>query len=134
MAGLKPDAEISIALATGVMAYASYQVALPAVADIRSLEPNNRDIQSAERVAAWTAAGLVSLVALMTGSPSVFILGGGVVIASSWTARHADQVSTISKKAGSLVPAPAAGPEGVVGDSVASVQQLPTTPVYGVAV
>ena len=39
MAGLKPDAEISIALATGVMAYASYQVALPAVADVRTLEP-----------------------------------------------------------------------------------------------
>jgi hypothetical protein len=134
MAGLKPDAEISIALATGVMAYASYQVALPAVADIRSLEPNNRDIQSAERVAAWTAAGLVSLVALLTKSASVFIVGGGVVIGTSWTARHADQVSTVSKKASTLVPAPAAGPEGVVGDEVAAVQQLPATPVYGVAV
>ena len=77
MAGLKPDAEISIALATGVMAYASYQVALPAVADVRTLEPGNRDIQAAERVAAWTAAGIVGLVALLTKSPSVFIVGGG---------------------------------------------------------
>lgn len=134
MAGLKPDAEVSIALATGVMAYASYQVALPAVADIRSLEPNNRDVQSAERVAAWTAAGLVSLIALVTKSPSVFIVGGGVVIATSWTARHADQVSTVTQKVGHAIPAPASGPEGVVGDEVASVQQLPTTPMYGVAV
>jgi hypothetical protein len=134
MAGLKPDAEISIALATGVMAYASYQVALPAVADVRTLEPGNRDIQAAERVAAWTAAGIVGLVALLTKSPSVFIVGGGVVIGTSWTMRHADQVSTISKKAGSLIPAPATGPEGVVGDEVATVQQLPSTPMYGVAV
>jgi hypothetical protein len=131
---LKPDAEISIALATGVMAYASYQVALPSVADIRSLEPNNRDVQAAERVAAWTAAGLVALVALLTKSASVFTVGGAVVIGTSWTARHADQVSAVSKKASTLVPAPAAGPEGVVGDEVAAVQQLPATPMYGVAV
>lgn len=131
---MKPDSEISIALATGVMAYASYQMALPAVADIRTLEPNNKDVQSSERVAAWTAAGLVSLVALLTKSPAVFTVGGAVVVAASWTTRHADQVSSVSGKAASLIPAPAKGTEGVVGDQVASVQQLPTTPVYGVAV
>jgi hypothetical protein len=131
---LKPDAEISIALATGVMAFATYQVALPPVADIRSLEPNNKDIQGSERLAAWTAAGLVSLVALLTKSPSVFTVGGLVVIVSSWSARHADQVSTVSKKAASLVPAPAAGTEGVVGDDVAAAQQLSSVPMYGVAV
>ncbi len=131
---LKPDAEISIALATGVMAFATYQIALPPVADIRSLEPNNKDIQGSERLAAWTAGGLVSLVALLTKSPSVFTVGGLVVIISSWSARHADQVSTISKKAGSLVPAPATGSEGVVGDDVAASQQMSSTPSYGVAV
>lgn len=131
---LKPDAEISIALATGVMAYAGYQFALPSMADVRSLEPNNADIQSSERVAAWTAAGIVSVVSLLTKSPAVFMVGGLVVIGTSWTVRHADQVNTISKKAGSMVPAPATGTEGVVGDTVAATQQMPTTPVYGVAV
>lgn len=134
MAGLKPDAEISIALATGVMTYAAYQMMLPPTADIRSMEPNNRDIQAAERVAAWTAAGLVGLVSLLTKSPSVFMVGGGVVIASSWTTKHADQVSTISGKASTLIPKPATGPEGVIGDEVAASQQLATTPMYGVAV
>lgn len=130
---MKPDAEVSIALATGVMAYGTYQVALPTTADIRSLEPNNADIQSAERVASWTAAGLVALVALVTHSPAVFIVGESVVVATAWTTRHADRVSNVTKKAASIIP-PAAGPEGVVGDEVAAVQQLPTTPVYGVAV
>lgn len=131
---MKPDAEISIALATSVMAYGAYQMALPSTADIRSLEPNNKDIQSSERTAAWIAAGGVSLVALLTKSPAVFTLGGATVIAASWTARHADQVSNVTKRAAAAVPLPASGPEGVVGDDVASVQQLPTTPVYGVAV
>jgi len=131
---MKPDTEVTISLATSVMAYGAYQMALPSTADIRSLEPGNRDILAAERAAAWVAAGMVSFVALITKSPSVFVLGGSTVIASSWMARHADTVSTVSKKAGSLVPAPAKGAEGVVGDQVATVQQLPTTPMYGVAV
>lgn len=131
---MKPDAEISIALATSVMAYGAYQLALPSTADIRSLEPNNRDIQSSERVAAWVAAGGVSLVALLTKSPAVFTLGGATVIAASWMTRHADAVSTTTKKAAGFIPTPATGPEGVVGDQVDVAQQLPTTPVYGVAV
>ncbi|WP_298561389.1 hypothetical protein [Streptomyces luteogriseus] len=132
---MKPDAEVTIALATSVMAYGAYQMALPTTADIRSLEPDNADIQGAERAAAWVAAGGVSLVALLTKSPAVFTLGGATVVAASWMTRHADRVDTVTKKASSLVPGPAAkGPQGVVGDEVAAVQQLPSTPVYGVAV
>lgn len=131
---MKPDTEVSIGLATAVMAYGAYQMALPASADIRSLEPNNKDIQASERVAAWTAAGLVSLVALATKSPTVFSLGGLVVIGASWTTRHADQVSNVTKKAAGAVPLPATGVEGVVGDQVDVSQQMATTPLYGVAV
>lgn len=131
---LKADAEVSIALATSVMAYGAYQLALPSMADVRSLEPNNRDIQGAEKTAAWVSAGLVAFVALITKSPNVFILGGATVIAASWMTKHADRVDNVSKKAGSLVPATATGTEGVVGDKVELSQQLPTTPVYGVAV
>lgn len=132
---MKPDAEVSIALATSVMAYGAYQLALPSVADIRTLEPGNQDIQASERVAAWVAAGGVSLVALLTKSPAVFILGGSTVIAASWMTRHADRVDSITHRAASLVPLPSAkGTEGVVGDQVAVTQQAPTTPVYGVAV
>lgn len=131
---MKPDAEVSIALATSVMAYGAYQLALPSVADIRTLEPGNADIQASERVAAWVAAGGVGLVALLTKSPAVFILGGATVIAASWMTRHADRVDSVTHKAASLVPLPAKGPEGVVGDQVAAAQQLPVTPVYGVAV
>lgn len=131
---LKADAEVSIALATSVMAYGAYQMALPSVADVRSLEKGNADIQASERVAAWVSAGLVSFVALITKSPNVFILGGATVIAASWMTRHADQVDTVQKRAASFVPSPAMGPEGVVGDKVDDAQFAPTMPVYGVAV
>lgn len=131
---LKADAEISIALATSVMAYGAFQLALPSTADIRSLEPGNADIQGAEKTAAWVSASLVSFVALITKSPNTFILGGATVIAASWMTKHADKVSTVSKRASSLIPAPATGSEGVIGDKVEMSQQVPTTPLYGVAV
>ncbi|WP_333758791.1 hypothetical protein [Streptomyces sp. ISBFB 2968] len=131
---LKADAEVSIALATSVMAYGAYQIALPSVADVRSLEKGNADVQGAERTAAWVSAGLVSFVALITKSPNTFILGGAVVIAASWMTRHADQVDSVQHRAASLVPSPAQGPEGVVGDKVVEAQVAPVTPIYGVAV
>lgn len=131
---LKPDAEVSIALATSVMAYGAFQMALPNAADVRSLEPQNADIQGAEKTAAWVAAGMVSFVALITKSPNVFILGGATVIAASWTMKYADQISPISKAAGHLIPSFAVGTEGVVGDKVEATQQMPSTPLYGVAV
>ena len=135
MASLKADSEVSIALATAALAYGAYQVALPTVADVRSLEANNPDVQGAERVAAWVSAVLVSGVALITKSPSVFVVGGSVVIAASWMTRHADQVDTATKKASSLVPSPASGPLGVVGDEVTEVsRQSVVTPQYGIAV
>jgi hypothetical protein len=131
---LKADAEVSIALATAALAYGAYQVALPSIADVRSLEKGNADIQASERTAAWVSAGLVSFVALITKSPNVFILGGATVIAASWMTRHADQVDAVQHKAASFVPAPAQGPEGVVGDKVVEAQMAPVTPIYGVAV
>jgi|SRR5690606_17420424 len=131
---LKADAEVSIALATAVMAYGTYQIALPSVADVRSLEKGNADVEAAERTAAWVSAGLVSFVALISKSPNVFILGGAVVIAASWMTRHADQVDAVQSRAGSMIPSPAKGPEGVVGDQVVGAQQMNVTPVYGVAV
>src|SRR5690606_16350493 len=104
---LKADAEVSIALATAVMAYGTYQIALPSVADVRSLEKGNADVEAAERTAAWVSAGLVSFVALISKSPNVFILGGAVVIAASWMTRHADQVDAVQSRAGSMIPSPA---------------------------
>lgn len=131
---IKPDAEITISLATAAMAYGTYQFFLPPVADIRSLEPGNKDIQAAERTAAWVSVGFVSLVAVLAKSPAVFILGNGTIVATSLATKHADQVSNVSKRASAMVPAPASGSDGVVGDPVAASQQIAATPTYGVAV
>lgn len=133
---LKADSEVSIALATGALAYGAYQIALPNVADVRSLAPGNADISGSERTAAWISAVLVAGVALITKSPVVFTVGGSVVIGASWMHRHANAVNTVTKKATGAASSMATSSEtgSPVGDQVLVSQNAPATPMYGVAV
>lgn len=101
---LKPDVSLSVALAVGAVVYGIYQNATPSIADIRSLESQNEDIQRAERGASWTAAAVVAGVSLIAKDPTIFVIGGTMVVVLAWTHRHADQVDTITKRASAVVP------------------------------
>lgn len=89
---LKPEVSIPVALATGALVYGIYMNALPPVVDIRTAAPNHPDVASAEKGAAWTAATAVAAVSLIAKDMTVFIVGGGMIIALSWWHRHANMV------------------------------------------
>jgi hypothetical protein len=93
MSVLKPEGSMVAGLATAAVVFAVYQTALPSVADARSAQPGNADLQAAERSAGYISAGVVAGVALVAKDPTIFILGGAMVIAMSWWHRHADMVS-----------------------------------------
>lgn len=95
----KPEVSLGLALATGTIVYAVHQNMTPSVADVRSLESNNVDVQSAERAATWMSAAIVAGISLLAKDPTIFIVGGAVTIALAWTTRHADQVDTVTKRA-----------------------------------
>lgn len=100
---LKPEVSLGVGLATAALVYATYNGALPSVADVRVAKPNNPDVNAARRLAAWTSAGVVGAVSLMAKDPTVFVIGGAMVIALDWWHRYADQVNpTISKVAGNI--------------------------------
>jgi hypothetical protein len=101
---LKPDTSLAVALATGTVVYAIFQNATPSIADIRSLESGNEDIQRAERAASWTAAAVVAGISLLAKDATVFIIGGSLTVAMAWAHRHADTVDTVTKRASSIVP------------------------------
>lgn len=96
---LTPEGKMGLALTTGVMVFGTFQLFMPSTTDVRTVEAGNADVQSAERAATWTAAVLVSGIALMTKSPEVFTVGGVITVGMAWGYRHADQVSPITKKA-----------------------------------
>jgi len=101
---LKPEASIMTALAVGAVVYGVYSNATPTIADIRSLERDNKDIQKSERAASWTAGGVVAAVSLLAKDPTIFILGGAMVIGMAWWHRHSDHVDTMSTALRELSP------------------------------
>ena len=108
---LKPEGSLALSAAVVVMVVGIYQVALPSVADVRSIDQQNQDVEGAERLAGWTAAAVISGIALLAKDPTVFIFGSGSVVAMSWWHRHADMVNPLTGKAilgmdvGDFVPA-----------------------------
>lgn len=93
MSVLKADGSIVGTLAVMTATYALYSNALPSVADIRTAQPGNKDIDASERSAAWMAAGVVAGVSILAKDPTIFILGGATVVGLSWWYRHANMVN-----------------------------------------
>ena len=96
---LKAEASLTVALATGTLVYAIFQNATPTIADQRSVDQFNADLESAERQASWTAAAAVAGISLISRDPNPFIFGGAMVIVLAWAHRHADMVNPLTGKA-----------------------------------
>lgn len=110
---LKPEVSLGVGLATAALVYSTYNGALPSVADVRTAKPNNADVNASRRLAAWTSAGVVGAVSLMAKDPTVFVIGGAMVIALDWWHRYADQVNPqIGKVAGTIGVQPTAAQAG----------------------
>lgn len=90
---LKPEASIGVGLATAAVVYGVYTTAVPSIADVRSLPQGTRDIEASERSAAWMSAAVVGAISLIAKDPTVFILGGSMVVALSWWYKHAETVN-----------------------------------------
>lgn len=93
---LKPEVSIPAGLATAALVYGVYQHAVPNIADHRAVEADNPDAQSARRQAAWTSAAVVAGVSLLAKDPTIFVIGGAMLVALDWSTRHADAVNPIT--------------------------------------
>lgn len=88
----KPEVSLTLGISTAALVYGIYGRALPPLADVRAAAERNIDVESAERNAAWTSAALVAGISLIARDGTIFILGGGMIIALSWWNRHANEV------------------------------------------
>jgi len=96
---LKPEISLGMGLTLGVLVYSIYTGAVPRVADVRVAEPNDPDISSSRKLAAWTSAGAVAAVSLIAKDPTVFTVGGVMVIILDWWYRHANVVDPLMSSA-----------------------------------
>jgi hypothetical protein len=87
-----PAGSVGIGLGLAALVYGIYDQMLPPVTDVRVQPPGNRDVASAEKLARWTSAGMVTAVSLIAWDATVAIIGGAAVIMFSWAHRHANMV------------------------------------------
>lgn len=98
MSILKPEGSVTLGAATAALVYGTYAVSLPNTAQMHATTPHDVNIEAARKKAAWTAAAVVSAIALITRDKTVFVLGGVVLIAMDWHARHANVSSPTTGK------------------------------------
>lgn len=87
---LKPETSLTVGLATAAVVFAVFQSHMPMVADVKSAQPHNKVVDSSRKAATWTAAGVVAAISLMAHDPTVFIIGGGMVVALDFSHRVAN--------------------------------------------
>lgn len=131
MSLLKPEASIAVGLATATVVYGLFSVASPSIADIRSLDAHNQDLEASERMAGWTAAGVVAGISLIAKDPTVFVIGGGMVVAITWWHRHANAVLPATGRASSSGPASLSdATPRVLQDEAPTLYSVPVTGTY----
>ena len=95
---LKPSESLVTGLAVATVVYAVYEHTVPSVADTRGAAPNNSNLDSSRKLATWTAAGIVAGVSLLAKDPTIFTIGGTVLVALDFSHRHANAVNPATQK------------------------------------
>ena len=88
MSILKPEGSLALGAAVAGLAYGVYAFSLPNTATMHATTPHDINIEAGRKKAAWTSAAVVSAVALLARDKTIFILGGTMLIALDWHARH----------------------------------------------
>lgn len=87
---LKPNEQIIVA-ATGVaLVLGVYANNTPPLADVRADKTGNVNTHASVKMAAITSIGIVGALALIAKSPTVFTVGGAVVIWETWKYHYAN--------------------------------------------
>lgn len=92
---MKPEVSIPAGLATAALVYGIYGRGLPPMVDVRAAEADDNHVAAIRRQNAWMAAGVVGAVSLLAKDPTIFVIGGAMVIALDWSTRHANAVNPL---------------------------------------
>lgn len=95
---LKPDTSVMLGLANGGVILGIYSMYLPPSASVRTVDPHDNDIEKSRRAAAWTSAGVLGLMYLMTRDKNSFMIGGMVLGAVDFTVKHANGLNPFTNK------------------------------------
>lgn len=87
---LKPSEEIQVAGLSAAIVYGIFSLNTPNLADVRYDVPGNKNTYKAVNNATWTSAVVIASIALLAKSPTVWIVGGGMILLESWKHHYAN--------------------------------------------
>jgi hypothetical protein len=93
--GLKPSEEIQVSALSAAVVYGIFQLNAPNLADVKASKPGGAaslNTHKSVKTAVWTSAIVISGLALLSKSPTVFIVGGLMTAAEGWKYYHANAV------------------------------------------
>lgn len=90
---LNPEHSVAIGVGIGAVDLFIFEKHLPPIADIRTANQGNTDIETARKQATWLCIGVNGLVSVMTRDWNVFLIGGLVTASMSWLYAHANAVN-----------------------------------------
>jgi 4-amino-4-deoxy-L-arabinose transferase-like glycosyltransferase len=107
---LKQEDALLTGLAVAAVVGGIYAVHVPTVAASRASAPGNMHIEASRKSATWTAAVVVVGASLLAKDPTVFVIGGVVVIALDFAHRYANAVNNQTGQVPSASSAAPASP------------------------
>jgi hypothetical protein len=81
---LKPNDELIVSAAAVGVVYAIFTNTLPPSADIRADQPGNMNTFHSVKSAVLTSVFAIGALALIGKSPTVFTIGGAVIVIEAW--------------------------------------------------
>lgn len=97
--GLSRETSLGVGLATAALVWGVYNSALPSIAETRVNAAADDDLASAERMATWTSAAVVSGISLIAKDPTVFVMGGAMTVVLAWWHRHSNSLNPLTGSA-----------------------------------
>lgn len=95
---LKQEDAIVAGLAVSAVVIGIHSVQLPNKAAVGAAAPGNKHIEQARQSSTWIAAIVVVGASLLAKDPTVFVIGGTVVIALDFAQRYANNTDSRSGK------------------------------------
>lgn len=87
---LKPSDELIVGSTSVAIVYAIFAQGVPPYADVRADMKNSTNTYKSVKMAAITSIAAVGALALLAKSPTVFTVGGAMIIFETWKYHHAN--------------------------------------------
>lgn len=109
---LKPEVSIPVAVGTGVLVWGIYKMNMPVLADVKATSASSAPIESSRTVSTWEAAAAVAAISLISHDPTVFVIGGMMVIFFDFAYRYSNAQDPATGQVSAKVAANVSGSGG----------------------